>query len=186
MGICKVYPPSKFIITRNCLSALKNSVKGILCYREDVQNVCMNFNFCFWRNVFFISSHQNCSEHFSLNFLQLPSSVIQKLLSATPPSESNLFRVDFRSGYVHYLNNIEEDAMYKRWRSNINEVLLFYYSIWTKLKLFIFLSLCYFFMIMLLKLFVSDSVDIDAGLPWSASLHSKKFVPCCICFWSCN
>lgn len=63
---------------------------------------------------------------FLLNFLQLPSSVIQKLLSATPPSESNIFRVDFRSGYVHYLNNLEEDAMYNRWRSNINEVLLFF------------------------------------------------------------
>ncbi|XP_042473077.1 UDP-glucose:glycoprotein glucosyltransferase-like [Zingiber officinale] len=56
--------------------------------------------------------------------LKLPSSVIQKLLSATPPSESNIFRVDFRSGYVHYLNNLEEDAMYNRWRSNINEILM--------------------------------------------------------------
>lgn len=56
--------------------------------------------------------------------LQLPQNVIQKLLSAPPPSDSNLFRVDFRSTHVHYLNNLEEDSMYKRWRSNINEILM--------------------------------------------------------------
>ncbi|KDO50105.1 hypothetical protein CISIN_1g000334mg [Citrus sinensis] len=35
-----------------------------------------------------------------------------------------MFRVDFRSTHVQYLNNLEEDAMYKRWRSNINEILM--------------------------------------------------------------
>ncbi|URE03054.1 udp-glucose glycoprotein [Musa troglodytarum] len=62
------------------------------------------------------------ADHFSK--LKLPLSAIQKLLSAAPPSESNAFRIDFRSGHVHYLNNLEEDAMYKRWRSNINEILM--------------------------------------------------------------
>ncbi|KAJ8506506.1 hypothetical protein OPV22_007392 [Ensete ventricosum] len=62
------------------------------------------------------------ADHFSN--LKLPSSAIQKLLSAAPPSESNAIRIDFRSGHVHYLNNLEEDAMYKRWRSNINEILM--------------------------------------------------------------
>ncbi|MBA0591745.1 hypothetical protein Gorai_008747, partial [Gossypium raimondii] len=35
-----------------------------------------------------------------------------------------MFRVDFRSAHVHYLNNLEEDAMYRRWRNNINEILV--------------------------------------------------------------
>ncbi|KAJ6865004.1 hypothetical protein NC651_035537 [Populus alba x Populus x berolinensis] len=35
-----------------------------------------------------------------------------------------MIRVDFRSSHVHYLNNLEEDAMYKRWRNNINEILM--------------------------------------------------------------
>lgn len=33
-----------------------------------------------------------------------------------------MFRVDFRSTHVHYLNNLEEDAKYKWWRANLNEV----------------------------------------------------------------
>ncbi|KAL7002014.1 hypothetical protein U1Q18_003164 [Sarracenia purpurea var. burkii] len=53
--------------------------------------------------------------------LKIPPSVVRKLLLTLPPPESNTFRVDFRSTHVHYLNNLEEDAMYKRWRSNINE-----------------------------------------------------------------
>ncbi|CAA7402965.1 unnamed protein product [Spirodela intermedia] len=56
--------------------------------------------------------------------LKIPPSAIRKLLSAQPSSESHSFRVDFRSTHVHYLNNLEEDAMYKRWRSNINEILM--------------------------------------------------------------
>ncbi|KAJ1295214.1 hypothetical protein BS78_01G207000 [Paspalum vaginatum] len=56
--------------------------------------------------------------------LKLPQSAVHKILSAPPPAESNSFRVDFRSSHVHYLNNLEEDAMYRRWRSNIQELLM--------------------------------------------------------------
>ncbi|KAI8555132.1 hypothetical protein RHMOL_Rhmol05G0150600 [Rhododendron molle] len=56
--------------------------------------------------------------------LKIPPSTVRKLLSTLPPSESSTFRVDFRSTHVHYLNNLELDAMYKRWRSNINEILM--------------------------------------------------------------
>uniref|UniRef100_A0A452YE46 Uncharacterized protein n=1 Tax=Aegilops tauschii subsp. strangulata TaxID=200361 RepID=A0A452YE46_AEGTS len=56
--------------------------------------------------------------------LKLPQSAAHKILSAAPPAESNSFRVDFRSSHVHYLNNLEEDALYKRWRSNLNELLM--------------------------------------------------------------
>ncbi|KAJ9158912.1 hypothetical protein P3X46_024455 [Hevea brasiliensis] len=56
--------------------------------------------------------------------LKVPHSAIRKLLSTMSPPESNMLRVDFRSAHVHYLNNLEEDAMYKRWRSNINEILM--------------------------------------------------------------
>ncbi|KAK1287551.1 UDP-glucose:glycoprotein glucosyltransferase [Acorus calamus] len=55
--------------------------------------------------------------------LKIPQSAIRNLLSAASPPEANTFRVDFRSTHVHYLNNLEEDAMYKRWRNNINELL---------------------------------------------------------------
>ncbi|KAF8723076.1 hypothetical protein HU200_022226 [Digitaria exilis] len=56
--------------------------------------------------------------------LKLPQSAARKILSAPPPAESNSFRVDFRSSHVHYLNNLEEDAMYRRWRSNLQELLM--------------------------------------------------------------
>ncbi|KAJ1419971.1 UDP-glucose:Glycoprotein Glucosyltransferase [Sesbania bispinosa] len=56
--------------------------------------------------------------------LKIPYSIVRKLLSTLPPSESNMFRIDFRSTHVHYLNNLEEDAKYKRWRSNLNEILM--------------------------------------------------------------
>ncbi|XP_037406433.1 UDP-glucose:glycoprotein glucosyltransferase-like isoform X2 [Triticum dicoccoides] len=56
--------------------------------------------------------------------LKLPQSAARKILSAAPPAESNSFRVDFRFSHVHYLNNLEEDALYKRWRSNLNELLM--------------------------------------------------------------
>ncbi|XP_066322950.1 UDP-glucose:glycoprotein glucosyltransferase-like [Miscanthus floridulus] len=56
--------------------------------------------------------------------LKLPQSAAHKILSAPPPAESNSFRVDFRSSHVHYLNNLEEDDMYRRWRSNIQELLM--------------------------------------------------------------
>ncbi|KAJ4832577.1 hypothetical protein Tsubulata_030778 [Turnera subulata] len=53
--------------------------------------------------------------------LKLPQRTTRKLLSTLPPPESSMFRVDFRSPHVHYINNLEEDAMYKRWRNNLNE-----------------------------------------------------------------
>ncbi|GFY94719.1 similar to EMS-MUTAGENIZED BRI1 SUPPRESSOR 1 [Actinidia rufa] len=56
--------------------------------------------------------------------LKIPPSIVRKLLSTLAPPESNAIRVDFRSAYVHYLNNLEVDAMYKRWRSNLNEILM--------------------------------------------------------------
>ena len=64
--------------------------------------------------------------HFtSAKIFQIPQDAALKLLNAARPSESNAFRVDFRSTHVHYLNNLEEDAMYRRWRSNINEVVFY-------------------------------------------------------------
>lgn len=68
--------------------------------------------------------HQELSLADQLSKLRIPPSAIRKLLSTTPQSESNMFRVDFRSSHVYYLNNLEEDAMYKRWRSNLNELLM--------------------------------------------------------------
>ncbi|KAG6576980.1 UDP-glucose:glycoprotein glucosyltransferase, partial [Cucurbita argyrosperma subsp. sororia] len=56
--------------------------------------------------------------------LKIPHHTIRKLLSSLPPADSDMLRVDFRSSHVHFLNNLEEDAMYKRWRSNINEILM--------------------------------------------------------------
>ncbi|PSS26754.1 UDP-glucose:glycoprotein like [Actinidia chinensis var. chinensis] len=56
--------------------------------------------------------------------LKIPPSIVRKLLSTLPPPESNAIRVDFRSAHVHYLNNLEVDAMYKQWRSSLNEILM--------------------------------------------------------------
>ncbi|KAI4296235.1 hypothetical protein L6164_036209 [Bauhinia variegata] len=56
--------------------------------------------------------------------LKIPHSTVRKLLSTLPPPDSNTFRIDFRSTHVHYLNNLEEDANYKQWRSNLNEILM--------------------------------------------------------------
>lgn len=67
---------------------------------------------------------------------------MRKLLSTLPPSESSTFRVDFRSDYVHYLNNLEVDEMYKRWRSNLNEVARFS-DLW--IVLFVITSLAFIF-----------------------------------------
>ncbi|KAM6554272.1 hypothetical protein CsatB_015034 [Cannabis sativa] len=68
--------------------------------------------------------HQDLSMADQFSKLKIPSTSIRKLLSTMPPSDSSMFRVDFRSSHVHYLNNLEEDAMYKRWRSNLNEILM--------------------------------------------------------------
>ncbi|KAL9448369.1 hypothetical protein AB3S75_015782 [Citrus x aurantiifolia] len=68
--------------------------------------------------------HQELSLADQFSTLKIPRTITQKLLSTVPPAESSMFRVDFRSTHVQYLNNLEEDAMYKRWRSNINEILM--------------------------------------------------------------
>ncbi|KAK8564297.1 hypothetical protein V6N12_036423 [Hibiscus sabdariffa] len=65
--------------------------------------------------------HQELSLADQFSKLKLPSSTVRKLLSTMTPPESDTFRVDFRSSHVHYLNNLEEDAMYRRWRSNLND-----------------------------------------------------------------
>lgn len=54
-----------------------------------------------------------------------------------------MFRVDFRSTHVHYLNNLEEDAKYKWWRTNLNEVN--YYMILESDKNIIFKYSCFKF-----------------------------------------
>ncbi|KAE8669400.1 UDP-glucose:glycoprotein glucosyltransferase [Hibiscus syriacus] len=68
--------------------------------------------------------HQELSLADQFSKLKLPGSTVRKLLSTVTPPESDSFRVDFRSSHVHYLNNLEEDAMYRRWRSNINDILM--------------------------------------------------------------
>lgn len=68
--------------------------------------------------------HQELSLADQFSELKIPQSTIRKLLSTIPPSEASTFRIDFRSTHVHYLNNLEEDAMYKRWRSNLNDLLM--------------------------------------------------------------
>ncbi|EPS69252.1 hypothetical protein M569_05510, partial [Genlisea aurea] len=67
--------------------------------------------------------HQEVSLAEQYKKLKIPPSVVRNLLSVLPPSESASLRVDFRSAHVHYINNLEVDAMYKRWRSNINETI---------------------------------------------------------------
>ncbi|KAL3638178.1 hypothetical protein CASFOL_018048 [Castilleja foliolosa] len=68
--------------------------------------------------------HQELSLADQYTKLKIPPSAVRKFLSVLPPSESFAFRVDFRTAHVQYINNLEEDAMYKRWRSNINEILM--------------------------------------------------------------
>ncbi|XP_051146784.1 UDP-glucose:glycoprotein glucosyltransferase [Andrographis paniculata] len=68
--------------------------------------------------------HQELSLADQYRKLKIPPSTVKKLLSILPPSESDALRVDFRSHHVHYINNLEVDAIYKRWRSNINEILM--------------------------------------------------------------
>ncbi|KMS95940.1 hypothetical protein BVRB_003480 isoform A [Beta vulgaris subsp. vulgaris] len=68
--------------------------------------------------------HQELSLADQFSKLKIPEPTIRKLLSTLPPSESSMVRIDFRSSHVNYINNLEEDSMYKRWRSNINEILM--------------------------------------------------------------
>ncbi|MBA0743070.1 hypothetical protein Gogos_005790, partial [Gossypium gossypioides] len=68
--------------------------------------------------------HQELSLADQFSKLKIPHSTVRKVLLTVTPPELNMFRVDFRSAHVHYLNNLEEDAMYRRWRNNINEILV--------------------------------------------------------------
>ncbi|KVH88595.1 UDP-glucose:Glycoprotein Glucosyltransferase [Cynara cardunculus var. scolymus] len=68
--------------------------------------------------------HQELSLADQYTKLKIPSSSVRKLLSTLPPPESNMFRVDFRSEHAHYINNLEVDAKYRQWRSNLNELLM--------------------------------------------------------------
>ncbi|KAF5177305.1 UDP-glucose:glycoprotein glucosyltransferase [Thalictrum thalictroides] len=68
--------------------------------------------------------HQELSLADQYSKLKLPQSIIRLLLSILPPSEANTVRVDFRSTHVRYLNNLEEDVIYRRWRSNLNDLLM--------------------------------------------------------------
>ncbi|KAK9134686.1 hypothetical protein Syun_014016 [Stephania yunnanensis] len=68
--------------------------------------------------------HQELSLADQFSKLKIPRGTIRRLLSTLPPSEANILRVDFRSSHVHYLNNLEEDSMYRWWRNNINDLLM--------------------------------------------------------------
>ncbi|KAG9456989.1 hypothetical protein H6P81_001497 [Aristolochia fimbriata] len=68
--------------------------------------------------------HEELSLADQFSNLKIPPSAINKLLSTLPPPETITFRIDFRSHHVHYLNNLEEDSIYRRWRSNLNELLM--------------------------------------------------------------
>lgn len=70
------------------------------------------------------SVHQELSLSDQFTALKIPPSSIRRLLLSPPQVESSTFRVDFRSSHVHFLNNLEEDSMYKRWRSSLNELLV--------------------------------------------------------------
>ncbi|XP_010523682.1 PREDICTED: UDP-glucose:glycoprotein glucosyltransferase isoform X2 [Tarenaya hassleriana] len=69
-------------------------------------------------------AHQDLSLAHEFSKLKIPDEAIRKLLLASPLPEPDSYRIDFRSMHVHYLNNLEEDAIYRRWRSNINEILM--------------------------------------------------------------
>ncbi|GAB2283600.1 hypothetical protein Dimus_018106 [Dionaea muscipula] len=68
--------------------------------------------------------HQELSLADQFKKLKIPEPSIQKLLFTSPALESSVIRLDFRSTDVHYLNNLEDDPMYRRWRSNLNEILM--------------------------------------------------------------
>ncbi|XP_047315092.1 UDP-glucose:glycoprotein glucosyltransferase [Impatiens glandulifera] len=68
--------------------------------------------------------HQELSLADQYSKLKISPSTIRGLLSSQPPPDSNTYRIDFRSDHLHYLNNLEVDSMYDRWRSNLNEILM--------------------------------------------------------------
>jgi UDP-glucose:glycoprotein glucosyltransferase len=58
-----------------------------------------------------------------MDHVQIPEKFVRKFLMLPEASEQGAMRLDYRSDeHVHYLNNIEEDSRYKRWRANLNEV----------------------------------------------------------------
>ena len=58
-----------------------------------------------------------------MDHVQIPEKFIRKFLMLPEASEEGTMRLDYRSDeHVHYINNIEEDSRYKRWRANLNEV----------------------------------------------------------------
>ncbi|CAH9082160.1 unnamed protein product [Cuscuta europaea] len=69
-------------------------------------------------------AHRELSLADQYSKLKIPPTTIRKLLSTVPPSDGNSLRIDFRSHHVYYLNDLEADAMYRRWRSNLNEILM--------------------------------------------------------------
>ncbi|KAI5067704.1 hypothetical protein GOP47_0018232 [Adiantum capillus-veneris] len=60
----------------------------------------------------------------AISKLKVPAKYVKSLMQIPDPAELSSVRVDFRSPYVYYLNNLEEDAMYRRWRSNLQELLM--------------------------------------------------------------
>ncbi|KAG0591180.1 hypothetical protein KC19_1G156300 [Ceratodon purpureus] len=57
--------------------------------------------------------------------MKIPEKYVRKFLMLPEASEQGAMRLDYRSDeHVHYLNNIEEDSRYKRWRANLNELLM--------------------------------------------------------------
>ncbi|KAJ6704521.1 UDP-GLUCOSE GLYCOPROTEIN:GLUCOSYLTRANSFERASE [Salix viminalis] len=99
----RMIPPSKSLMALN----------GALINIEDIDLYLL---------VDMVQQELSLADQFSK--LKVPHSTIRKLLLTASPPESNMIRVDFRSSHVHYLNNLEEDAMYKRWRNNLNEILM--------------------------------------------------------------
>ncbi|KAG5248502.1 UDP-glucose:glycoprotein glucosyltransferase [Salix suchowensis] len=99
----RMIPPSKSLMALN----------GALINIEDIDLYLL---------VDMVQQELSLADQFSK--LKVPHSTIRKLLLTASIPESNMIRVDFRSSHVHYLNNLEEDAMYKRWRNNLNEILM--------------------------------------------------------------
>ncbi|CAM6098919.1 unnamed protein product [Calypogeia fissa] len=56
--------------------------------------------------------------------VKVPPKYIKELLQLTEAAESTTFRVDFRSEHVHYLNNLEQDPGYRRWRTDLQQLLM--------------------------------------------------------------
>ncbi|KAG6391795.1 hypothetical protein SASPL_149555 [Salvia splendens] len=106
----RMLPPGKSLMALN----------GALLNVEDIDLHLTKFRVLRLFNM----AHQELTLAEQYRKLKIPPSTVRKFLSVLPPSETHAFRVDFRSDHVHYINNLEVDAMYKRWRSNLNEILM--------------------------------------------------------------